>query len=111
MRSMSPLEDLDDVFFLLGRTIAVAEQISGQALYDLMLKRPRFTFHTMFNLLETNCEHELWGEGHALLAYINTALEELLQREADWNYLVWYLGREGRVLYRLGYDYQYRTKK
>lgn len=103
---MSPLEELDDPFFLLGRTIAVAEQISGQALYDLMLKRPRITFHTMFDLLETNPTHELFEDGHALLAYIDMALEDLLQRKADWNYLIWHVAREGRVLYRFGYDYQ-----
>jgi hypothetical protein len=60
----------------------------------------------MYDLLETDEEHNLYQEGHAVLAYIDMALEDLQGGKPDWNYLVWNIRKAGRVMYRFGYDYQ-----
>jgi len=101
----SPLESLDEPFFLLGRTLALFENIVAQPLYLKMYEKPRRTLLEMFDIIELYTDNQLIAEVRALIAGINAGLK--VYDEVGWNYLIWTINEPvNRMWYQFGYSFQ-----
>lgn len=102
---MSPLEYLDEPFFLLGRIFALVESIGAQPLYQQMLVKPRKTLGQLFDSIATCAADPLVEEVRAHIACIDVGLKDY--EGAGWNYLIWTIHRPvNRMWFQFGHDFQ-----